>query len=59
LSGLSDEEKNNLKANISEIFLIFDKNYLSNFMVTDDGINGNISGPFIGIRSAISIGLIF
>jgi len=59
LSALSEPEKNELKENITEMFDIFNKNYITNLTINDKGLNGKISGPFLGIRSAISFGYIF
>jgi hypothetical protein len=59
LSSLSEIEKNDLKDNIAEMFIILNKNYLPTLTVNNTGVNGKISGPFIGIRSALSIGFAF
>lgn len=59
LSGLTNQEKNELQANIEELFIIVNKNYLSTITVDNSGVTGKISGPFLGIRSGLSIGIVF
>ena len=58
LSGLSDQDKSDLKNNVEDIFTFGDKKYLT-AAVSDTGITGTISGPAIGIRSCLSIGFVF
>lgn len=58
LSGLSGQEKSDLKDNVEDIFTLGDKKYLT-ATVGDNGITGSISGPPIGIRSCLSIGFVF
>lgn len=59
LSGISETDKLDLTDNINSIFTIFNKNYLTDLTITDKGLNGKISGPFVGIRTSLTIGFIF
>jgi uncharacterized protein DUF3575 len=59
LSGLTAQQKGEVKADISDLFFINDKSYISNLIVDDKGVNGQITGPFLGIRSALTVGIIF
>ncbi len=58
LSGLTNEEKIQLKSDVEGLYRIADHNYL-NTVVNDKGITGEISGPFIGIRTGINVGFAF
>lgn len=58
LFGLSDDEKTDLKEKIENLYTLFGRKY-ANVNVSNIGVSGNISGPFWGTRSGISLGISF
>ncbi len=59
LSALSPSDKQELKNDVEDIFKVGDKKYVT-AKVTDQGLQGRISGPMVGIRGAgINIGIAF
>ncbi len=59
LSSLSNQDKQNLKAELDDILVIQDKPFL-NSTVTNQGVTGKISGPFAGVRGlGFSLGIAF
>jgi len=58
LSALSEKDKQNLEDEINSIIDISDKQYITS-TVTSEGVQATIKGPFIGIKTGISIGIAF
>ncbi len=58
LSGLSEQDRTNVKEDLEDLFYLNNHKYLS-ATVNDSGINGKISGSFLGIRSGICLGIAF
>ena len=58
LSSLSEKDKQKLEEDINSLIDISGKKYISS-TVTNEGVQATIKGPFIGIKTGISIGIAF
>jgi len=58
LSSLSEKDKQKLEEDINSLIDIAGKKYISS-TVTNEGVQATIKGPFIGIKTGISIGIAF
>lgn len=59
LAALSNDEKEWLKTDLEETFAVGDRQLIK-ARVNNDGITGDVSGPYLGIRAAgLSVGIVF
>lgn len=58
LSSMSAQEKARLKDDLESLVVVRDKQYLT-ATVSNDGVQGKVSGPLIGLRAGFSLGIAF
>jgi hypothetical protein len=60
LSEFTDNDRNQVRAELDDKYMIGDKTILKNIQVTSQGIEAKVKGPFLGARlMALHIGFLF